>query len=45
MEPAEIDYSDPGYWADPHPVLRAARERHPLARVQPNGAPGWSNSR
>jgi cytochrome P450 len=31
--PLEIDYSDPGYWADPHPVLRRAREAHPLARA------------
>jgi cytochrome P450 len=31
--PVEIDYSDPGYWADPHPVLRRAREAHPLARA------------
>jgi len=30
--PALIDLSDPGFWQDPHPVLRAARERHPLAR-------------
>jgi cytochrome P450 len=28
-----IDYADPGYWADPHPVLRKAREQHPLARA------------
>jgi cytochrome P450 len=33
MEPVEIDYSDPGYWADPHPLLRRARERHALARA------------
>ena len=32
MGPIEIDYSDPGYWADPHSVLRGAREKHPLAR-------------
>jgi cytochrome P450 len=30
--PATIDYADPAYWQDPHPVLRAAREQHPLAR-------------
>jgi cytochrome P450 len=30
--PVEIDYGDVGYWSDPHPILRAARERHPLAR-------------
>jgi cytochrome P450 len=33
MGPAEIDYSDPCYWADPHSVLRRARARHPLARA------------
>jgi cytochrome P450 len=31
--PIEVDYSDPAYWADPHSVLRRARERHPLARA------------
>ena len=33
MGPLEVDYSDPGYWDDPHSVLRRARERHPLARA------------
>jgi cytochrome P450 len=33
MGPTEIDYSDPDYWADPHPALRRARARHPLARA------------
>jgi cytochrome P450 len=30
--PALIDMTDPEFWQDPHPVLRAARERHPVAR-------------
>ena len=30
--PAVIDLTDPEFWQDPHPVLRAARERHPVAR-------------
>ena len=29
--PHTIDLSDPAYWQDPHPVLRAAREAHPVA--------------
>jgi cytochrome P450 len=33
MGPVEVDYADPGYWADPHSVLRRAREQHPLARA------------
>jgi cytochrome P450 len=31
--PADVDYRSPAFWQDPHPVLRAARERHPLARA------------
>jgi hypothetical protein len=30
--PALIDLTDPEFWQDPHPVFRAARERHPIAR-------------
>jgi cytochrome P450 len=30
--PALIDLTDPEFWQDPHPVFRAARERHPAAR-------------
>lgn len=29
--PARIDLSDPGFWDDPHPILRAAREQCPVA--------------
>ena len=30
-EPATIPIEDPEYWQDPHSVLRAAREQHPVA--------------
>jgi cytochrome P450 len=29
--PALVDLSDPGFWDDPHPILRAAREHCPVA--------------
>jgi cytochrome P450 len=29
--PSTIPVEDPAYWQNPHPILRAARERHPLA--------------
>ena len=29
--PATIPIEDPAYWQDPHTILRAARERHPVA--------------
>ena len=30
-EPAIVDVTDAAYWQDPHPILRAARARHPVA--------------
>jgi cytochrome P450 len=30
-EPAIVDVTDAAYWQDPHSVLRAAREQHPVA--------------
>ena len=30
-EPAVVDVTDAAYWEDPHSVLRAAREQHPVA--------------
>lgn len=32
--PLLIDDSDEGFWQDPHAPLRAAREHHPLGRLQ-----------
>jgi cytochrome P450 len=31
--PLTIDLRDPGYWQDPYPLLRGARERHRTART------------
>ena len=31
--PVTIDVTDAAYWSDPHPHLRVARERYPLARL------------
>lgn len=30
-EPVRVDVTDVAYWDDPHRVLRAAREQHPVA--------------
>ena len=31
--PARIDLEDPGYWQDPYPILRAARQQHAVAHT------------
>jgi cytochrome P450 len=35
-EPVLVDVEDPTYWQDPHRVLRAAREQHPVG-LAPSG--------
>ncbi len=37
-EPAVIDMTDAAYWQDPHSILRAAREQHPIG-VASTGEP------